>query len=386
MLLVLLLAITFMPVASQAAIAPYFVLINETKLPFSDETMPLISGSDIFVPVSVLAGLQVWAVGSDDMDFVRLFRDTRYIDFHTGIGQTRTIDQDGVVLNWPAARRLGRRFYVPLRQVSDFFGFSFRIVDVPRDIIPERQMQVLRIISGSEINDRTAVGMNRAAIRESYLEHFATPPPPPPQPPETGGETPPTPPIEEEPSPPDYSEVTIHLSFYDISAGSAEWILDLLELQTVSGFHACFFVSFDDILENPGLIRRISGTGHTLGIWLQEGTIEEYHNISALLFEAAKVRTVIVSANEAQEAAREVAAAHGLIFWESAESLVDYSISTMAAITAMFPRESGARRNLLFSCSEGSVSMLPGVYSYLRTNLFTVERITEMVVPTGRST
>lgn len=376
MLIVIMLA-ALIPVDTQAAVTPYFVLVNETKLPFTDETMPLVIGNNIFVPVSVLAELEVWGVGSDELEHVRLYRGNRYIDFHTRPGQTRTVNQDGARLPWPAARRIGRRFYVPLRQVCEFFGLSYEVISVSRDIIPERQMHALRIFSDSAINGPTAVGMNRNAIRESFLEHFMPAPYlPGPGDPQVSPLTP------EEPLPtPDFSDVTIHLSFFDVSAGSAGWILDLLDIQAASGFLACFFVSAADIFEDPGLIRRISGTGHTIGIWLSEGTFEEYLEISALLFEAAKVRTVIVSAEEASEIARETAENHGLVFWESVESFVDYSDGSMAAITAMFPRESGARKNLMFSCSEDAAAILPGIYSYLRANEFTVERITETTEP-----
>jgi hypothetical protein len=318
----------------------------------------------------------VWAVGSDDLEFLRLYRGvSRYVDFYTARGVTE--NQDGNTLFWPPARRIGRRFYVPLRNVCEFFGLTYQIVDVSRDIIPDRQMQVIRIISDSPVNGLTAVGMNRNAIRVAYNEYYSPPPTPSPQPP-VGGVPQPPPVVE---PPPNYSDVTVHLSFFDISAGSAEGILDLLDLQAASAFHSCFFVSADDIVHNPGLIRRISGTGHTLGIWLDEGTHEEFLNTSALLFEAAKIRSLIVSADEGSELAMEMAAARGLVFWDSARSLVDYTAESVADVTDAIPRESGARMNLMFPCSEDATEMLLGVYSFLRANAYTVARITETVEP-----
>ncbi|MCL2227639.1 MAG: hypothetical protein FWB97_08445 [Oscillospiraceae bacterium] len=371
---IFILGMAFLSEVSQAASPPYFVIINETKLPYNEDTMPFYIGNDIFIPVVVLTGLGVWEVSSED--FVRLYRGTRYVNFYTRPGEARTVNQDGTTLRWPHARRVGTRFFVPLRHVSDFFGLSYQIVPVPASIIPERQMQVLRIISDSIVNGPTAVGMNRDELRASFLEHFAAHPPPP-----GNGATQ----LPGDDVPPDYSDVTIHLSFFDISAGSAVWVLDLLDIQAESGFHACFFVNADDIRKNPDLIRRISGTGHALGIWLEDGTFEEYLETSALLFEAAKVRTVIVSAGYATETAAETAAEHGLIFWDGFESLVDYSAQSVAVITANLPREGGDRKNLLFPCTEGAASVLPGVYSYLRANEFTVERITETVMPLAGS-
>jgi len=377
-LLILLITPALTPITSQAAVTPYFVLVNETLLPFSESTMPFIVGGEMFVPVlpiNVFRELGVWAVGSDD--FVRLFRGDRYVDFYTTPGDARTTNHDGLILRWPHARSVGGRFYVPLRQVSDFFGLTFQIVEIPDSIIPERPMQAVRIISHSAINGPTAVGMNRDGIRSAFEERFV-PPQTLPGPPVVGDPPSPLPPVEPE-LPPDYSDVTIYLSFFDLSGGSAEQILDLLDTESAAHVRACFFVNSEDVFSDPGLIRRISGTGHTLGIWLEEGTFEEYLKISAILFEAAKVRTVIISASDATEQARETAQAHQLIFWDSAGSVIDDEAPSVSDITATLPRESGARHNLLFLCNEQTTSVLPGVYAYLRTNRFTIEKITETV-------
>jgi len=248
--------------------------------------------------------------------------------------------------------------------------------EVPSDIISDRQMYIVRIVSTAQFSTPTFFNVNRNALRNAYHAYF--PPPQPPSPPPTGSSTSP-PPVEE--PPPVFKDVTIHLSFYDIAAGSAGGILDLLDIQATSGYHACFFLDRAGITGNPDLIRRISGSGHTIGIWLYEGTYDEYLETSEVLYEAAKVKTVIISAGEADEHALEAAAANGLIFWESAQSLVDYNTQPVAAITATIPQESGARMNLLFSCTENAASILPGVYSFLRANEYSVVRITETVEP-----
>ena len=382
-ILVLVMAFTIFPGTTGAAVTPYFVIINETLLAFNEETMPLIVGGEIFIPAGVFEHFNIWEVGSDDAEHIRVYRGRRHIDFFTRPGETRTIGSINNVenlLRWPSARRIGSRFYIPLRQVTEFFGLNYQQVPIPDSIISSRQMYAIRIFLDSTINGPTAVGMNRAQITQAYNNFFSTPLPPPPQPggagtSATGDEV--APPRVPETAPPDFSDVTIHLSFMDIAAGSASWILDLLEMQAALGFLGTFFVSADDIHEDPGLIRRISGTGHTLGIWLNEGTIEEYLSISALLFDAAKIRTVLVSSYYAVEQTRQMAQDNGLIFWDATKALVDYSAASISAITGEIPRESGAVRNLMFTCSEQVTAILPGVYSYLRNNLFNVSRITE---------
>ena len=368
------LAFAFPPYFSHAAVTPYFIAVNDTLLPFTLDNMPFITGGEIFVPDRVFGGVDVWATNSVDREFVRLYSGINdYVDFHTGRGGV-TEDQDGNILRWPQARRRGNRFYVPLRQVSEFFGFSFDVIEIPRRIIADEQLSVIRIYSRPIVNEPTFFGLNERAIRTAYAEYIAQSPQV--TPPIGGGDIVPEP--NEDPTP-DYSDVTIHLSFYDISAGSAEGILNLLDIQEDSGFHAGFFVSKEDIIEDPGLIRRIAGSGHTLGIWLEYGTFEEYIAASDLLFEAAKIRTVLVAGYDEEDTALTMAQVRGLVYWGNSQNRFDYEELTVSSVTEMLPQESGARMNLMFSCSEIAASILPGVYSYLRANEISVERITETV-------
>jgi len=373
-LVVLCLAAAFMPIVTRAAITPYFMAVNDTLLPFNKETMPFVSGGEFFVPDKVFEYIEIWAVGSDSLEHVRLYKGSKYIDFYTD--SRLSVDNDGNILRWPPARRIDSIFYLPLQQVCDYFGLSFYTIEVTSDIIAEQKMYVIRIVSNALINGPTFVGMNKNAIRAAYNEFYAPPEPPSPTP--TG--SPYIPPRPPEP-PPSYHDVNIHLSFFDISAGSADGILDLLDMHAEPGFYSCFFVSGSDVSEDPGLIRRIYGSGHMVGIWLETGALSEYLETSALLFEAAKVKTVIVSAGDVAETAIATADANKLVFWESGQSMDDYDDQSMTLITESIPTESGARMNLFFPCSESAMSVLPGVYLFLRANEYTVSRITETIEP-----
>jgi len=381
-LLVLCLVAVFIPIVTRASVTPYFMAVNDTLLPFSADTMPYVSSGEFFIPDNVFGGgeLGVHATGSDELERLRLYKGSgRYVDFYTARGVTE--DQDGNTLFWPAARRIGRRFYLPLRQVCDYFELRYEIIEVPRDIIQNEQMWIVRIISKANFNSPTFVGMNRNALRSSYNAYYAPPPSPSPIP--TGGgtiTTPPSPTVTIEPTP-DERDVTVHLSFFDVFTGSAEGILNLLDIQIASGQHACFFVSYDDIRGNPGLIRRISGSGYTLGIMLNEGTFEEYQKVSELLFEAAKVKTVLVLTAESAQMDTIAEEGNSLIFWGNAHSLFDDETVTARDVTEAVLRQGGDRQNLIFSCSENVEAILPGVITFLRGNEYTLERITETVVP-----
>ena len=374
-IIALCIAAAFMPIVSQAAVTPYFMAVNDTLLDFNETTMPFVSGSEIFIPVKVLEEFDIWSVGSAREERILVCRGVyRYLDFITKPGETKTTDQDGNTLDWPAARRVGDRFYVPLNQVCAFFGLRSEIYDIKREIIPDEQMRMIRIISGSSINTPTFEGLNRNALRAAYNKYQAsiapqTPPP---------GATNPPPPVEPTP---DYSGVTIHLSFYDISSGSAGGVLDFLDTQAAFGYQCCFFVSAADIADNPDVIRRIAGSGHSIGIKLTECSYEEYLETSALLFEAAKIKTLLVSACGKDPADYNAANAYGLVFWENSNDADYYDTVTVDTITASIPDNRGARLNLMFSCSEDAALLLTGVISFLRVNEFMIVRITETVLP-----
>ena len=375
--IVLSLTVALTPAFSRAAVVPYyFMAYNDTLMPFIIDTMPYISGGEILVPVKVLENLGVFSFSSTESGFARLYKGvSRYVDFYTVSGVTE--DQNGNRLNWPSAQRVSRRLYVPLRQICDYFSLTYEIIDVPSEIIPNEQMWLIRIISSASLNGPTFVSLNKNALRKEYNSYYTplTPAPPP-----TIGPTPtPTPVIE---PPPDYSAVTIYLSFFDVSENSLGGILDLLDIQTTSGYQSCFFVSADDIRNNPGIIRKISGSGHTVGILLKKGTLDEYLEASALLFEAAKIKTVLISADVSILTDMTMVIKNGLIFWESTQSFIDHEAQLLESITASFPQERNARQNLMFSCSETAASILPGIISYLREKNYTIEKITETVAPT----
>ena len=368
------------PTVSRAAVEPYFMAINDTVLEFSDDTMPYLSGSEIFIPVRIfkVEGLGILAIDSDQEERVLLFKGRgKYLDFSTMPGSVETRNQDGNILYWPSARRVGKTFYVPLRQVCDYFDLTYVVLSVPHDIIPSEQMQMIRIISNAKINGSTFLSLNKNKLREAYNKYYA-PPDPPPLP---TGPSVPRPSTE---PPANYSDVTIHLSFYNISEDTAEGILDLLVIQAASGYRSCFFVSAEDIVENPDLIRRIAGSGHSIGINLIEGTYNEYLETSALLFEAAKIKTLLACAEITDQINTAQLCASGLILWEKTADPKYDDISSAENITASITKERGARQSLILSCSEEAALILPGIISFLWVNEYTIERITETVEPIGR--
>ena len=379
-IIVILITAVLLPTISGAVVTPYFMAVNDTLLPFESDTMPYVSGRVIYVPCGVFKGVGVNTISivSEDLEQARLYRGgERYVDFYPTRAVTE--DQDGKTLQWPAPRRIGNIFYVPIEQVCTYFGLTYEMIDVSPDIIPQQQMQVIRIkpIDYLGLNGRTFVGMNSDALKTAYDEYFsqtALPSPTAPDKPGGGQQPAVTPPQK-------YDDITIHHSFYNLSAGGAGVILELLSTGIAADYRFCFFVSAEDIRNNAGLVRKISGNGHTIGIWLEEGGIEEYYETSAILFEAAKIKTVIAAGALEDEGSIAVINEHGIIYWRSSQSLVYDETIPVDVITDMLSTQRGSRQNMIASCSEFTALMLSGILSYLFEYEYSVIGITETTPP-----
>jgi hypothetical protein len=147
-------------------------------------------------------------------------------------------------------------------------------------------------------------------------------------------------------------------------------------------FKSCFFVSADEIRENADLLRRAAGRGHMIGIWLDTGTLDEYRNASSLLFEAAKVKTILVSADgSAVKTAEDMATKAGLIFWKPTKTYDAASKISYAGITGKLTVLSGNRESIGISCTDKAVSVIDSFLYYLADKKYNVKRINEKTPP-----
>jgi len=381
-ILVICMAVIYMPVVSRAAISPHFIGVGNTLLPFNDDTMPYVANNVLYVPFWIFSEAGIWSIGATELERVRIYKSDRHVDFYAATGVTE--DQNGNTLQWPAPRIVGKRFYVPLTYVCDFFGLTYRALDIGRDIIPQEQMRIIRIMPAegfTGLNDQTFISVHRSTIIAAYNSYY--PPPPPESPPTASPWIPPTPPVIVEP-PPKYNDVTIYHSFYDISADGIDVIMELLEASRAPDYRFCFFVSADDIREDAGLIRRIASSGHAIGIWLKKGTYDEYLETSAMLFEAAKIVTLLVAADGEAEDMFVIPDDKGIIFWRMSQSFMYDDTLSVDEVKDMITCEHCNRQNLISSCSVNTALMLSGVLSHLREFEYSIGRITETVDPPQR--
>jgi hypothetical protein len=99
------------------------------------------------------------------------------------------------------------------------------------------------------------------------------------------------PPATPSPAPSPGAEVTypVYLSFEGLPGAA---LLDTLDR---FGAHAAFYLTAADIAAGPDTVRRICGSGHSIGLWCADR--EGYAAAEALLLDAAQTRTVLLSAS-----------------------------------------------------------------------------------------
>lgn len=108
----------------------------------------------------------------------------------------------------------------------------------------------------------------------------------------------------------DHSGTAVYLSFTGLPDAP---ILSALRRE---GAEACFFLTAGQVRSDPALVRQLDGEGFKLGVLCSSDALADYEETAALIFETARVKTLLVTAlGEDAEACRGMAEENGLVFW-----------------------------------------------------------------------
>ncbi len=349
------LSLCALPVGAKAV---YFTAVNEILYELKDETMPAVIGGEIYVPYSVFVNTTL------NLGFIYDRSTSRFMLYDSSGarlvfdgGEGLAYDQYGTAYEQQTATRNGQ-IYVPAQFVCSIFGLNYAYLSA-------EPAPIIRITNSSSTIDNSIFADAAYHIMTTFYERYEASRPEP-SPPPTVSVSPTRPPE-------DSGEVTVYLCFTELT-GSAAGILDELDEY---GSRASFFLTAEDIEEYPDTVRRIAGSGHTVGI--KCGDADEYTQISALLFTCAKVRTIIAAA---PESARDELEQAGLIVWGYPEEDTEQPEDELTA-SALGERvdEEEKRLDLHFDCSEDTGEAIRPVLSYFRQRGYSVKRITETDEP-----
>ena len=267
-----------------------FTAINDTILPLSADTMPVWSGGILYVPYSVFdtntsgVSLGTSCVYNKRNNTVSVFSLSKMVLFDLNNGTC--IDQEtNKHLSAKAILRNGKA-YLPAAKVSGFFGLQNPSYMSTEHGYLIRLKSNSAVLSDSQFADAASDNMSRR-LREYQQTLLApTPEPPAEQPPTTTPSvtTPPdtTPPVTPAPSvtpAPETPAVPTYLAFRCTTSEAAASIAQSLEDSHKVGL---FFFHPRDIGKQGDLIRRLIGSGHSIGILAEGDTFDQ----TAALLEA----------------------------------------------------------------------------------------------------
>ena len=137
----------------------------------------------------------------------------------------------------------------------------------------------------------------------------------------------------------------------------------------------------DEVRENPGVIRRIVGEGHGIGVLCSEDPAAEYQETADLIFEAARVNTVLIAAAlpEFDKACTSAAEENGLVFWNYEIDGVQggAGLSSAASITAFLSFYT-ERADLRIQCSDATDEAITAVLYYINNNNYILRSVCEV--------
>lgn len=350
---------SFLLPAVKAAGTVYFSVINNDPLPLNDATMPAFIDGQFYLPYTFFSSDELGIYSGAGSNIAVIYSSaSKRLTFD--VAQATVYDQDGNQHYLYSAKTHNGIIYIPVELICQFFGFTYAVIQAdPAPIVRVRT-------PSNNINDLTYPGLDstQKKLQALYAAY-------------TGKPNPSASPTSSAGIGPTYQNVTVYLSFFDLGGGKLSDILDALSLR----YKGCFFVTKDEIAGNADLLRRAAGDGHMIGIWLKDGTYDEYQEASALLFEAAKLKTVIVTAGGASAGAAEAMAGdEGLVFWRSTRSYDAAAKFTVSSLTGSLSTVSG-RESIAFACSAKTSVVLRSFLSYLTQYEYNVRRITETSVP-----
>ncbi len=330
--------------SSSAATGVNFVAINDI-LPRELVNCYTTYGGAVYVPCWIFNtySLGIYYSYIEANNTAHLYQGSSQLFFEIDTGLT--YDGSDNYYSLPGIMRNGT-IYVPLSYVSAFFGtFYFSQVRTPYGNL--LRLKDARVV----LSDSEFVQAADPQLRQYYNDYKPAVTPSPSAPPA-----------------PDHEGTELMLSFVGLPGESYFEILDNYNVK------ACFFLTAEDVLASPETVRRIDYGGHSLGVLCGAEPESDYERCAQLIFEAARVSTILVNAaGENAEACRKMAEEKGLVYCQRGMDAVhtpEDDASPYVVTSALDASEYGT--SLFISCAEGMDSDARTILNFLYVSKYEV--------------
>lgn len=353
----------FQPMPAAAANL-YFTGINDSVAPLTSSSMPYWSGGTLYVPYTVFdanqngvgVSLGLYTSYNHRSHIVTIFNLKQMLVFDLERGTCRD-DMTGAAYDARAVMRYGKP-YVPLYVVCSVFGLEYSY----NQLSYISQGYLVRIKSADAVlDDGLFIDRARELINNRLRDYTQSLSP---------AETTPTIPVSpSEPPEVDGGNVATYLAFRCESADGLPAILNTLD---GTGQYALFFLAPQVIEEEGGLVRRILGTGHSVGILAREGEEEALSRGRLALEELAHTRTTLAYVPDGARAGLEE---QGWVCWKETLYLEPGDSVGGTAFAGTVLNRLGTRRRTVYLTLEGSgntARVLSALLRQLSSNHYTV--------------
>lgn len=259
----------------QAAQSIYFTAAGSYILPLTDSTMPFWTGGYLYIPSTTFTGTAREALGVSQVlnmaqNRVVLYSGGRSLTFD--LTQNYGTDNDGG-LYYPGAVRRNGTVFVPAYVISRYFDLVYSVIEVERgSLVWIRQPSYN--LSEKYYADAAKYWMDSVYADYIRAKEQALQPdePEPPSRPATQIPAPPAPqPLPETPETP-AAELEGKRIYLCLEANNAASLL--MDTLARRGVRAAFFCTPEFLEEEGDLLRRMTATGHSIGLLADGGDPE----------------------------------------------------------------------------------------------------------------
>lgn len=357
---------------ARAAESVIFTAVNDTLLPLSDETMPIVSGGALYAASSAFDGtdLGVYYNRSRDRATAVLYKQRSVLVFDLAAG---TIEGNNGEAVYGAAITRGDAVFLPVDTVCRYFNLEYTFSRISYGYLLRIKNDAV-VLSDAKFIDAANAAMASRYARYGRAQQEETPPPPP-----TAEEEPPAPPAPVAP-PRETAQRTAYLVMECTDPEQTEPLLDRFG----GGQVTCLFTP-ERLAGADALLRRLaSGAGGiALRVDASGGAEDAVSRIEAgnrALWEAANSKTRLVWLDGASdETVRRVAAA-GYCPVRAALSLSGSRLSVSGMSARVFAAADGrGGRCCVFLGTDAAVAgNLSALLASLRAGNCTAERLNEV--------
>lgn len=381
----------FAPMPASAATL-YFTGLNDNVSFLRSSTMPCWSGGVLYVPYTVFdanlndnhINLGLYTSYNRSSNVVTLFNLRQILVFDLNDGTCRD-DMSGTTYDSRAIMRNGRP-YLSLSMVCSFFNLEYSYIKLPYisqgymvrikssdAVLPDdRYIDAAQWLINNRLRDYTQ-SLNPAAVT---TPNASVTDPPGTDPGNNGGDVPSVNPGTTNPTnpiviqEPNETQTAAYLAFCCESATEIDRILGILESDRRCGV---FFLTPQLLEEEGDLVRRILGTGHSVGILPEGEEISAQLARGNLALErAAHTRTTLAYVSAGQRAGLEDS---GWVCWKETLLLEPSSTVGAASFASSAVNRLGARRRtayLTLTGSEDTARILPALLRQLNSSDYIV--------------